>query len=96
MRPPRAPFLRAQDLAAGLTGAFVLLVVELTQLDGAGVWPNVIWPVTGLFAGLGLLISVGLSASAALAAFGRTPAKRGHSGWFARHRGLRPGRTDHL
>ena len=71
MRPPRAPFLRAQDLAAGLTGALVFLIVELTQLEGAGVWPSVIWPVTGLFAGLGLLIGFGLSVSAALVGFAR-------------------------
>jgi arylsulfatase A-like enzyme len=71
MRPTRAPFLRAQDLAAGLTGAFIFLVVELTQLEASGVWPSVIWPVTGLFAGLGLLVGFGLSVSAALSGFAR-------------------------
>ena len=36
MRPPRAPLLRAEDVAAGLAGALVLLVVELTQLEATG------------------------------------------------------------
>jgi arylsulfatase A-like enzyme len=73
MRPPRAPLLRAEDIAAGLTGALVLLVVELTQLDAAGAWVSVIWPVAGLFAGLGLLLGLGLSASAALSRLSGEP-----------------------
>jgi arylsulfatase A-like enzyme len=72
MRPPRAPFLRAEDTAAGLAGALILFVVELTQLEAAGTWFDVIWPMAGLFAGLGLLIGFGFSVSAALARSART------------------------
>jgi arylsulfatase A-like enzyme len=72
MRSPRAPFLRAEDAIAGLTGALVLFIVELTQLDASGTWFDVVWPVAGLFAGLGLLIGFGLSVSAALASLART------------------------
>ncbi len=44
----------------------MLFVVELTQLDGSGAWLTVIWPVAGLFAGLGLLLGLALSVSARL------------------------------
>jgi arylsulfatase A-like enzyme len=73
MRPPRAPQLRAEDAAAGLLGALVLFVVELTQLDASGAWLRVVWPVAGLFAGLGLLIGLGFSLSVWLGRFSERP-----------------------
>jgi arylsulfatase A-like enzyme len=73
MRPPRAPLLRAEDIASGLAGALVLLVVELTQLEAAGAWLQVTWPVAGLFAGLGLLLGLGLSLSALLSRLSSDP-----------------------
>ncbi len=49
----------------------VLFVVEVTQLEASGTWLDVIWPVGGLFAGLGVLIGLGLSVSASLADLAR-------------------------
>ena len=67
MRPPRAEFVRAEDLAVGLCGAGLLLMVELVALAPAAALLRAGWVVAGLFAGLGLVIALGLSVGRYLA-----------------------------
>src|SRR5688572_17580097 len=58
--PPRAEVVRAEDLAVGLSGAGLLLVVELATMAGASSPWRAGWVVAGLFAGLALVIAGGL------------------------------------
>jgi arylsulfatase A-like enzyme len=73
MRPPRAAVLRAEDLASGLAGAGLLAVVELAVIAREPGAVQAAWVVAGLYAGVGLLLGIGLTLSRILGDEGRRP-----------------------
>jgi arylsulfatase A-like enzyme len=72
MAPPRAKFVRAEDLAVGLGGSALLLVMELVALVPSAAPLRAAWVVAGLFAAVGLLIALLLSMGRFLAERART------------------------
>src|SRR5688572_5679348 len=62
-------WVSAEDVTAGLAGAALLAPIELVLLSrsASGGFPTAAWSVAGLFAGLAVLVGLGLSLGRSLA-----------------------------